>query len=97
MLVHPILDVVRLALYAFYVLLFIRVIASWARVSPYDRTWGPVVSFASRLTDPLLEPIRRVLHRYQAGTGIDFSPIVLWMILEFAFMLIKNMLRGQSL
>ena len=89
-----VLDLVRLALYAFYVVLFIRVIASWARVSPYDRTWGPIVSFAARVTDPVLQPIRRLLDPYQRQSGVDFSPVVLWVALEAAFMLLRNMLRG---
>ncbi|MGD8237661.1 MAG: YggT family protein [Armatimonadota bacterium] len=93
---YQVLQVVRLILYAFYIVLFVRVIASWTRVSPYDRTWGPIVSLAARITDPLLEPIRRALDRYQRGAGIDFSPLVLWMVLELAFMLIKNMLVGSA-
>ncbi|MFQ5811106.1 MAG: YggT family protein [Armatimonadota bacterium] len=96
MVAHQVLQVVRLVLYAFYIMIFVRVIASWTRVSPYDRTWGPIISLAERVTDPLLDPIRRVIRPYQRGVGIDFSPLVLWMVLELAFMLIKNMLVGSA-
>jgi len=94
MFTYPVLIAARYALWAFELLLIVRVIASWVRVSPYDRRWGPVVSLAERVTDPLLEPIRRVLDPYQRGTRIDFSPFVLWMILELAFRLLTNMFRG---
>ena len=94
MLTGNILYLARLALYAFYVFLFIRVIASWVRISPYHRTWGPILGLATRVTDPLLSPIRRVLNPYQRGAGIDFSPVIVYMLLEAAFMLLQNTLRG---
>ena len=94
MLTYNILQLVRLALYAFYVFLFIRVIASWVRISPYHRTWGPILALATRVTDPLLSPIRRLLNPYQRGAGIDFSPVIVYMLLEAAFMLLQNTLRG---
>jgi uncharacterized protein YggT (Ycf19 family) len=89
-----IIPLLRLPLYAFYVFLFVRVIASWVRISPYHRTWGPILGLATRITDPLLGPIRRLLNPYQRSSGIDFSPVILYMLLEAAFRLLENTLRG---
>ena len=40
------------------------------------------LSFA--VTEPLLRPIRRLLYRFQAGSPIDFSPLVLYLLIELA-------------
>lgn len=50
---------------------------SWVNPDPYN----PVVQFLRRVTDPVLRPIRQVLSRYQ--TGIDFSPLVAILIIQF--------------
>lgn len=52
-------------------------LVSWVSPNPYN----PVVQLLRRVTEPVLEPIRRVLHRYQ--TGIDFSPLVAILIIQF--------------
>lgn len=52
-------------------------LVSWVSPNPYN----PVVQLLRRVTEPVLEPIRRVLHRYQAG--IDFSPLVAILIIQF--------------
>ena len=57
------------------VIVIIRVLFSWIRVDEYH----PVVRWIYRLTEPLLEPIRRVLPG--GGMGIDFSPLVLLLAL----------------
>ena len=51
-------------------IVFVAVILSWFQL-PYD---NPVVRFVNSLTEPLLQPIRRVL---PTMGRMDFSPIVL--------------------
>ena len=54
--------------------IFVRVIASWLGVSPYNRWMRPVVV----ATDWIIQPIRRVL----PPLGMfDMSPMVAWLIL----------------
>src|SRR6266550_3255854 len=54
--------------------IFVRVIASWLCVSPYNRWMRPVVV----ATDWIIQPIRRVL----PPLGMfDMSPMVAWLIL----------------
>jgi YggT family protein len=54
--------------------IFVRVIASWLGVSPYNRWIRPVVA----VTDWIIQPIRRVLPPLGM---IDMSPMVAWLIL----------------
>lgn len=52
-------------------------LVSWVNPSPYH----PLVRLLYRVTEPVLLPIRRLLSRYQ--TGIDFSPLVAILIIQF--------------
>jgi len=56
-------------LYAFIIIMLIRIVFSW--VSPFPN--NPVSRFAWVITEPILAPIRRVL---PAMSGIDLSPMV---------------------
>lgn len=50
---------------------------SWVNPDPYN----PIVQFLRRVTEPVLRPIRNALSRYQ--TGLDFSPLVAILIIQF--------------
>ncbi len=50
---------------------------SWVSPDPYN----PLVQFLRRATEPVLRPIRRLLSPYQ--TGLDFSPLVAVLIIQF--------------
>ena len=50
---------------------------SWVSPDPYN----PLVQFLRRVTEPVLRPIRRLLSPYQ--TGLDFSPLVAILIIQF--------------
>ena len=50
---------------------------TWVNPDPYN----PIVQFLRRVTEPVLRPIRRVLARFQ--TGLDFSPLVAILIIQF--------------
>lgn len=54
-----------------------RAIISWVNADPYN----PIVRFLHDVTDPLLNRMRRYLP--MAGGGIDFSPMVLILIILF--------------
>jgi YggT family protein len=60
--------------YVLLILIFARAIFSWVRIDPYHPTWGPVMRFVYQATEPLLEPIRRIL---PSQGGMDFSPMIL--------------------
>ncbi len=57
----------------FLVILFARVVLSWIRL-PYN----PVIQAIYAATEPILRPIRK---RLPVSWGIDFSPMIVFMIL----------------
>lgn len=68
-------ELLGLALMIYQWILFFRVIFSWVSADAYN----PIVQFCYRVTEPLLEPLRRFL----PYSAIDFSPMLLWFFLEF--------------
>jgi len=67
--------VLHLLLQAYMWVVIIRALLSWVNPDP----WNPIVQTLNRLTDPLLEPIRRRMFRMMGygGIGIDLSPLIL--------------------
>lgn len=59
--------------------LVIYCILSWI-LPPYHK----VMQFFSRIVDPMLNPVRRVMFRIFPRMPLDLSPIALSMLLSFA-------------
>jgi YggT family protein len=66
-----------------YIILVVRIIMSWVDADPYNQ----IVQAVYKITDPMLEPFRRL--PLQLG-GIDFSPILLFLLLSVA----NNVITG---
>lgn len=68
-------SVLHMLLQAYIWVVIIRALVSWVNPDP----WNPIVQMLNRLTDPLLEPIRRKLFRMMGygGMGLDLSPLIL--------------------
>lgn len=60
--------------YLLLILIFARFVLSWVRPDPYHPTWGPLMRGVYQVTEPLLEPIRRLV---PPQGGLDFSPMIL--------------------
>ncbi len=82
-------------------ILLASVIISWINADPYN----PIVNFIYRVTEPLLQRIRR--HMPDTG-ALDLSPIVLFVLIYLVqiivfdtaytyLMLLSNQLKGQAL
>ena len=56
-------------------ILIVRVLITWVNPDPFN----PVVQFLSRVTDPVLEPLRRVIPPLGP---FDLSPIVALLLLQ---------------
>ena len=89
--VNPILWLVHTVINIYFWIILAMVIMSWLiafgivnRSNPYVRQIGYALD---RLTDPLLRPLRRFLP--DLG-GIDISPIILLIGLQFLGILIDN-------
>jgi YggT family protein len=60
-----------LAISLYVIVIIIRAILSWFNPNPY----GTGMTFLSKITDPVLDRIRRVLP-LGSGVGLDLSPII---------------------
>ena|SRR3989338_7454337 len=68
-------QLVNILLTIAYWLILIRALISWVNPDPFN----PIVQFLHRATDPILEPIRRIL----PPSGIDISPIIAFLAILF--------------
>jgi YggT family protein len=63
----------------------------WVTLAQAILSWvnpaAPLMPVLQTLTDPLLEPIRRILPR----SGIDFSPLVLLVLAQVALMIVSRL------
>ena len=66
---------VELLLSILYWLILIRALISWVNPDPFN----PVVQLLNRITEPILQPIRRFL----PPMGIDISPIIAFLAIIF--------------
>ena len=66
----PILTVVSYALTVYQVILLARVLMTWIPNLDYR---NPIVRILYQLTEPVLEPVRRML---PSTGGMDFSPLI---------------------
>jgi YggT family protein len=59
----------------YQIVLLARVLLSWIRVDPYH----PAVQALYQITEPVLQPIRRVMPQ---GMGLDFSPVIAMILVQ---------------
>jgi YggT family protein len=83
-----IITIVSLAFQIYEFLILIRVLLSWVRINPYH----PVIRILYQITDPVLDPLRRVIP--PIGGAIDISPVVALIILEIVHRIVISVLVG---
>lgn len=76
--VFAIAKLLDLAISLYVIIIIIRAILSWFNPNPY----GSGMMFLTRITDPVLERIRRLLP-LGGGVGLDLSPIIAIFVLLF--------------
>ncbi len=69
-------------------LIIVRAIISWVNPDPYN----PIVRTLDRLTEPILNPIRKVMWRISGNLPIDFSPIIAIFLIQLAGKLLIRIL-----
>lgn len=72
-------------LYSFVILA--RVLMSWVNIDPYS----PLARTIYNLTEPVLEPVRNML---PPAAGLDFSPIIVLVLLQVLGQILVTMLVG---
>lgn len=78
----PLAQLIRIVFEAYYLVLLLRVIGSFFPPPPRYSPWARLLGLAWVLTEPLLRPIRGALRPYQRSVPLDFSPLVLMVLLS---------------
>lgn len=58
--------------------IIIRALLSWVNPDPYN----PIVQFLTRVTEPVLRPIRKLAPPWKMG-GLDLAPLIAILIIYF--------------
>ncbi len=64
----------------------VRVLISWINPDPYN----PIVQFLRGVTDPALDAMRRFVPNFMWSTGLDFTPLLLIIILQVVVMALDS-------
>ncbi len=67
-------------------IIIIRVLISWINLDPYN----PIVQFLRGITDPALDAMRRIMPRFLWSTGLDFTPLLLILLLQVVMLFLKS-------
>jgi len=70
-------QVLNVVLHIYMWIIIIRALLSWVNPDPYN----PIVQFLYNITEPVLHRVREMLP--MSGMGIDFSPIVVLLVIMF--------------
>ncbi|HSB34603.1 MAG TPA: YggT family protein [Nitrospirota bacterium] len=85
---HGIAEVLDILLNVYMWVIIIRALISWVNPDPYN----PIVQILTRVTEPVLKPIRKLIPPYKVG--LDFSPLIAALIIIFLrSALIKTLYR----
>ncbi len=73
--------------------IIIRAVISWVNPDPYN----PIVQFLTRVTEPVLQPLRRLIPVWKIG--VDLSPLIAILLIYFLELAVVDTLVriGQSM
>jgi YggT family protein len=81
-----VITVIVLLLRCYELIIVARVVLSWVKVDPRN----PAVALIEKITEPVLEPVRRLLPT--GRMGFDISPLIVLFALGFVERLILQVL-----
>lgn len=88
----PVIEVIIAVLNIYWWLVIISAVVSWLIafnvINTYNRSVAMIVDVLYRTTEPALRPIRQFLPVFG---GLDFSPIILLLIIWFARMELRQL------
>ncbi len=76
-LIRSLAEVIGIVLNFYMWVVVIRALVSWVNPDPYN----PIVQFLNRMTEPVLQPIRRLIPAFRLG--VDLSPFIAILIIIF--------------
>jgi YggT family protein len=77
-----VLSIIATLLHWYVIIIIVRIFCTWIPASPYSN-FGKFVKILSRITDPVLNPLRRIIPPLRTGgMAIDLSPMILVVVLS---------------
>ena len=70
-------QILKIILELYMWIMIIRSLLSWVNPDPYN----PIVQFLNSITEPVLYRVRQLMP--MSGTGIDFSPMIVILLIIF--------------
>lgn len=83
---HGIIGIIVSLLNIYMWVIVIRVLISWINPDPYN----PIVQFLRGVTDPAIEGVRRIVPSFLWSTGLDFTPLILILLLQVVMIFLKS-------
>ena len=83
---HGIIGILVSLLNIYMWVIVIRVLISWINPDPYN----PIVQFLRGVTDPAIEGVRRIMQSFLWSTGLDFTPLILILLLQVVMIFLKS-------
>ena len=71
----------------YLIVILARVIVSWVNPDPYNR----IVQILCSLTDPALNGLRRRLPGFLWSTGLDFTPLILILLIQVLQLFLRSL------
>ena len=84
--VSGVIDIITSLLNVYMWVVIIRVLISWINPDPYN----PIVQFLRGVTDPAIETVRRIMPNFLWSTGLDFTPLILILLLRVIIMFLAS-------
>jgi len=78
---------ITLLIQLYSLVILARVLMSWVNIDPYS----PLARTIFNLTEPVLQPVRNLL---PPAAGIDFSPLVVLILLQIVGQILATMVAG---
>lgn len=82
---HGIIGIITSLINMYMWVVIIRVLISWINPDPYN----PIVQFLRAVTDPAIETVRRFVPNFLWSTGLDFTPLILIVLLQVLMEFLK--------
>ena len=82
---HGIIGIILSLVNMYKWVVIIRVLISWINPDPYN----PIVQFLRAVTDPAIEAVRRFVPNFLWSTGLDFTPLILIVLLQVLMEFLK--------
>lgn len=89
--VYAMASVLGMALQVYTWIIIARAVISWVNPDPYN----PIVRFLYNVTEPVLYRVRRTIPSYFGG--IDFSPLVVLLVVFFLQLFLVRSLQDLAL